>query len=679
MKILQIGLTIVAFLWIMPTYALAQTTDLNQFINIVNPVRVSSYTNDPGASLTAQYFEVRKRNLPATWLLTYDALANEDIEFVAKKMDRSQELGLFLEVTPGFAKDVDVIYSKTDSWHRANAVFLSGYIQEDRRKLIETIFEKFKRTFGFYPVSVGAWWIDSYSLDYMKNKYNIVANLTVADQFSTDGYQVWGQYFGVPFYPSKFHAGIPARTLANKLDVVTLQWASRDPLNGYGKGPASLFSTQDYFTINLSDEYLKKLIDMYVKSHSNKFGQITVGLEGDFSPETYGGEFSKQLDIVVDLKSRNIVNIVTMKDFAGWYKNNFPVLSPSHLLQTDDLLGKKIQTIWYQSPVFRVNLTYDYETSETKILDLRFYYDNFEEPYYVSPNRDLNLSINIPSLIDSAGNEKETWTVTKEKLDEIKIEGDDVVLKYENETQIRLSKDNLKTSGKTSQIPKIITNTSSVKISKQGDTFSLFPQKSWVYPRDSLIFRDLTPQATNFLRVRKVKALEVLITIGFLISIFFVGKKGLSKSKRLIMAVYILSTISGGVFLYILNSRNYFVSQSELDALIRLSLMPGSRVVVFDRVCLQCSFHTKFPPAVFANKRHYVATVSKKEAVYDSKVFTAETREEARKSLAKLGADYIYVVKFEDYVEQVPFSPGDLTLEEIYSNANATIWRVKKN
>ena len=53
---------------------------------------------------------------------------------------------------------------------------------------------------------------------------------------------------------------------------------------------------------------------------------------------------------------------------------------------------------------------------------------------------------------------QETWVVTKEKLEETNVEGDDMVLKYENETQIRLSKDSLKISGKTGQIPKIITN-----------------------------------------------------------------------------------------------------------------------------------------------------------------------------------------------------------------------------
>ena len=84
-------------------------------------------------------------------------------------------------------------------------------------------------------------------------------------------------------------------------------------------------------------------------------------------------------------------------------------------------------------------------------------------------------------------------------------------------------------------------------------------------------------------------------------------------------------------------------------------------------------------PAVFANKRDYVKKITGKEIVYNSSVFNAQTREKGRKELQKLNADYIYVVRFEDYAEETPFSPGDLNIDEIYSNANAQIWRIKKS
>lgn len=673
MKILQIISIVISFLvWILPNNALAKTETLSQFVNIVNPVRLSSYNKDPKASIIAQYFEVAKRNLPATWLFTYDTMQNDGVSSVANQMDKNQELGIFLEVTPLFARDSGVIYNQTDSWHRSNSVLLSGYTQDERKKLIDHAFTKFREKFGFFPVSVGSWWTDSFSLEYIKNKYGVVANLTCADQFATDGYHIWGQYWSTPFFPSKYHAGIPANDISSKLDLVTIQWAARDPINGYN---SSLFSIQDYHV----DDYFQRLTRFYTQKNNNQFGQITVGLEGDFIPVTYTGVFARQLDFVLDMKNKGFVDVVTMKDFANWYRKTFNTISPPQIFELDDILGKKIKAIWYQSPFLRAYLTYNYETYETKLLDLRFYFNNFEEPYYLSLNRDLDLFINIPSIIDSASDEKEAWIILKKKLESIKADDSGLVLNYQDGVLIKLSKDSLTFSGRINQIPKSLTNTPVARINKKDNFFSISPMKTWIFPQEGLLFKDLTPEATNFLRQKKIKIVEVMVLLIFITAIFFIFKRDLSKKKRLFSIITILSIIIGIFFWYNSNTRNYFVAQSELDALVRLSTMSDGKIVVFDRVCLQCSFHTKYIPAVFSNKRNYVNDISKKKIVYNSSVFNAKTREEARKELAKLEAAYIYAVRYEDYKEIVPFSPGDLNLEEIYTNANATIWRLRKN
>lgn len=137
--------------------------------------------------------------------------------------------------------------------------------------------------------------------------------------------------------------------------------------------------------------------------------------------------------------------------------------------------------------------------------------------------------------------------------------------------------------------------------------------------------------------------------------------------------------IAGASKWYLFNSRLYFINQSELDALNRLKLMNGKKIVVYDKVCLQCSYHSVNIPAIFANKRDYVKNITGKKIVYNSSIFTAKTRKEAKQELDKLNADYIYLVRFEDYRELAPFSPGDLNIEQIYSIANAQIWKVKKS
>ncbi len=672
MKFLLFGLV---FLLLVPFAKIASA----QFVNVVNPVRISSYTRDPKAALLAQYKQVKIRNLPATWLLTYDVLTNPDTRPDILGFDSLQEIGVFLEVTPKFAGSAGVLYSKTDSWHRANAVFLSGYIQEDRIKLIDTIFEEFKRNFGYYPKSVGGWWVDSFSLDYMKKKYDILANLTVADQFSTDGYKLWGQFWSAPFYPNKYHAGVPARTVENKLDLVTIQWAPRDPLNGYGRAGESTFSTQDYFTRNLSDDYFEKLVDLYTKKDGNMFGQITIGLEGDFTPEVYGGNYSRQLDIIKKKQDEGQIKVLTMKDFSNRYRNMFPKLSPVQIIQTDDLLGKKMKTFWFQSPAYRINITYDNEWNKTYINDFRSYHSDFEEPYYFSPNRDLNLHINTSSIIDSAGNPEEKWLITDTKLKSTDIKDHKLFLNFEK-VQILLEEEKITIFGKINSLPESLIHSPYLQVAKKGEKIELQPKIKWPYPRGGFKFRDLTQEATFFLKQRKVILLIALIILGLILTSAVIKKSKLPLGFKVLFFLFWISFF-GGVYikLYLPNTREYFVNQGELDALIRLKLMDGKRIVVMDSICLQCSWHTKDMPAIFANKRDYVKKITGKEIVYNLDVFNAKTREEGRNNLKKLNADYIYVVRFEDYAEKTPFSPGDLNLEEVYSNANAEIWRIKKN
>jgi len=649
----------------------------NQFISIVNPIRISIYSTNPRASLRTQYLEIKKRNLAATWLLTYDVISDSQVVNVTQEMDTSQELGLFLEVTPKFVSAAGVVYNKTDSWHRAHAVFLSGYVQSDRIRLIDTIFAKFKKIYGHYPTSVGAWWIDSYSLEYMKHKYNITANLTCADQFSTDGYEIWGQYWSTPFYPSKMHAGIPAKTLESKLDVVTTQWAARDPLNGYGRGSASLFSTQDYHKI----DYFQKLINLYASSKSNKFGQITVGLEGDFPPQTYADTsfFASQLDVVKAEKQRGSINIVTMKDFSNWYRKSFPILSPAQIIQSDDFLDKKIKTIWYQSLNFRINILYNYDTKETKIRDFRTYHDNFQEPYYISPNRDLNLFINIPSQIDSAGNPDEEWVMFTDLLENIESGDEKVTLNYKKH-KIRLTKENIEIIGDIKSVPNFLNKSPLINVEKNANKIDLKPKANYNFSEQGLIFRSLTQEAAYFLKQRKVILSEILIVLLFSSMVLFIHKRKIPMfHKGIIVSCVLLLIVGAGCIWYFSNSQLYFVNQSELDALNRLKIMPGKKIVVFDKVCLQCSWHTVNIPAIFANKRNYVREITGKDIVYNISIFNAKTKPEAKMELDKLNADYIYLVRFENYTELAPFSPGDLNIEEIYSNANAQIWKVKKS
>lgn len=448
----------------------------NQFITLVNPVRISSYNPDPLASIQAQYRIVSTHQLPATWLLTYDILAREELVNFLKTFSSNQELGIFLEVTPGLASASGVNYQQSGSWHFANSVFLSGYSQADRIKLLDTVFAKFKNTFNYFPVSVGSWWTDSYSLNYLVNNHHVTGNLAVADQFSTDGYQVWGQYWSTPFYPSRYHTGIPAQTFDSKTNLVNFQWAPREPYLGYVD---SLYSTQDYPRIpGLSTDYFKELVHLYASQHTNKFGQITVGLESDLPAEIYSQEFFKQIQFLSSNEAKSAFTVTTMASFANWYQQAFPDLSPPHLITTP-------RATWYQSPFYRIGIV------GTKIRDLRVYSSGAVEPYYLSPNNSPKLTINILAPIDEVSFSQESWLLP-------------------DNTRFDFNVDSFTISPVPTNIPIHLTKNPLIQISHDGQSLKIAFSRDWVSPLFGQIKSAVTSEALHFFSQKK--ALFFLIT-----------------------------------------------------------------------------------------------------------------------------------------------------------------------
>lgn len=383
-------------------------------ITIVNPIRGEDFWNYPYSILETpqkQYELINQTNIEATWLVRYDALKNNNVQQFLKNLNSKQETGLFLEVTPTLTKDSGVTYNQSPNWHFAKSVLVIGYAPEDRLKLIDTAMTQYKSVFGRYPKSVGAWWIDAYSLQYMKDKYQIEMNMDVADQFSTDGYQVWGQYWSAPFYPSKKNALMPASSEKEKIGITTIQWAARDPFNGYGNSVfESTFSVQanDYILHDLGIDYFKKLVDPYP--------QVVVGLENDFDWTQFGDEYSKQVEYVAGLGN---AQVVTMEHFGRNYRKANPTISPQLTIFSDDPLGSDGKVVWYQTDRYRVGLFVNNEG--VVVRDLRQFNDGVEEACYAKACDGLKLGFSANQAIDEV-NYGTRWVIDEGSVSEFQTE-----------------------------------------------------------------------------------------------------------------------------------------------------------------------------------------------------------------------------------------------------------------
>ena len=168
---------------------------MENIVNIVNFIRGAEPRRrwiDLVEPVREQIRLMKENHLKGTFLVQYDAMLREDILSLLKPLDPEQfELGIWFEMNqphvqaaglkwrgrPGFEWD----------WH-ANVGFSVGYLPEEREKLTDVIFEKFRECFGRDARSVGSWMIDAHTLAYMADKYGIVASCNCKES----GNVIWG-------------------------------------------------------------------------------------------------------------------------------------------------------------------------------------------------------------------------------------------------------------------------------------------------------------------------------------------------------------------------------------------------------------------------------------------------------------------------------------------------------
>lgn len=428
-------LLVLFFLFLFPSKVIAA----DSFVSIVNPIRGSDFWDleeqKPADVVNSQTKILKNYELPATWLIRFDALGDQQIVDTLKFLP--SEVGLFLEITPSLTRAAGVEYRESGNWHSAGSVFLTGYSQSDRVKLINSAFERFLSVFSYYPKSVGAWWIDSYSLSFMQQSFGITSALIVADQYSTDNYQIWGQYFGTPYYPSKVNALRPAQEISEKLPVVITQWANRDPVNGYGKGvEESTYSVQanDYLDYHgLGTNYFGSLLNIYLKQQFDQFGHLVIGLENSYLWSKYGIEYEKQIELLFDKQKRGEISVVTLQDFSDWYKSEFPLLSPDHLIIADDPLGTNKKTVWFMNLYYRVGWFFNRNGSVFR--DLRQYILGQEELCLKVACEQLNFATSATRVLDEVSF-NERWIIDEGEIKNFEISKNDVVsFSYQNEAE----------------------------------------------------------------------------------------------------------------------------------------------------------------------------------------------------------------------------------------------------
>lgn len=310
-----------------------------KYATIVNPIRSRELWIDKTLKpIDDQYQIINNLKLKATWLIQNDVINDQDLIKKLKSFNQDQELGLFLEISPNLAKKARIYYPTQTVWYSPKAVFLSAYDVNDRKKLIDQMISDFKNTFGYLPKSAGAWWIDSWSQQYLEKKYHINTVMICADQKTTDQYGIWGQWWGYPYHPSPNNILVPGNS-----KTVVIQWAQRDLEKAYhGNGPlVSNYSLQanDYTSQGLDFNYFTNLANQYLSVE--KLGQITIGLETGMESIGHEKEYIKQLTWI----DNNQITSLKMSEFGDKYREIYKNKNPQKII-----LGN-----WVLTPDYREN------------------------------------------------------------------------------------------------------------------------------------------------------------------------------------------------------------------------------------------------------------------------------------------------------------------------------------
>lgn len=379
-----------------PVACHAENDPLQPAITVINFIRgngLGHESDDLLESLKAQWQVTKETGINATWLFQYGALENSGMTEFAKGEMGSQEFGLMFEIDKNYAQKSGVQFRGAGAWYRSDGLLLNSYDRSERRKLIDSAFALFKQKFGYYPKTVGAWWIGGDSLSYMQKKYGITAALRAADQFNLDFYSIWGTPWNIPYLPAKLNEGMPAASFETSTNVVILQWAIRDPLEGYTD---PLYSLQDY---QMKEGYTPLYVDYLASIFLQKpMGNFVIGLENGGTLETFGRSYKTMLTKTKEIETSGKADVLFARDYAQKFLAQKKVFATkNYILSTD--YDSSDQSFWYISQQYRAAI--QKRNNTVWLVDLRNYREKIAEDFTILPNSQSHLRINEPSIIDS--------------------------------------------------------------------------------------------------------------------------------------------------------------------------------------------------------------------------------------------------------------------------------------
>lgn len=367
-----------------------------KIVNIINFVRAE----DPRVEQSVLYGTFKNQvelcrsyPLPYTFLMQYDAFVRpEYVKLLVENPDPNMEIGVWIELAQEQVEKVGIKWDGREGfkwdWH-VHPGMLMGYSIPERKLLIDELMNRFFEVFGYYPKSVGSWLLDSWSIAYMEEKYNIDAFMICKEQFGTDGYTLWGGYYNQAYYPSKKNMFVPAQTKEEQINTPVIRMLGPDPIYQYDFGLDENYDyshCQHVMTIEPVWECGQNpdWVDWYLHStfeeESLNMAYTQTGQENPFTWKRFGEGLIMQMKKLYKGYNEGRFEILTMGDTGRWFKNTFSTTPATAMTALEDWKNDGKQTVWYNCKRYRANILA--ENGGIFLRDLFLFDENYEDRYW---------------------------------------------------------------------------------------------------------------------------------------------------------------------------------------------------------------------------------------------------------------------------------------------------------
>lgn len=363
-----------------------------KIVNIVNFIRLleprdAKITQDVLYQTVVKQVEIMKKyHLGGTFLLQYDALMDKRYQTLLAGLPKGTfEIGAWWEIPQPLVENAGMKWRGRYPWDwRANIGFSTGYTPAEREKIIDVYFTDFKKIFGYYPKTVASWFIDAYSLNYMYEKYHIVASANCKDQYGTDGYTLWGGYWNQAYYPSKINSYMPAQHADKQIPVPIFRLLGSDPVRQYDTGLGStrqgVITLEPVYKFGGGDStWVNWFFKSFTDEKSLGFNYTQAGQENSFTWDAMKKGFELQMPLIAKLRDQHKVRVETMEQSGTWFKKNYKVTPATSFTVTKDMEGSDLKTAWFNSRFYRINMLWEHNT--LRIRDIHLFDEAFPSIY----------------------------------------------------------------------------------------------------------------------------------------------------------------------------------------------------------------------------------------------------------------------------------------------------------